>query len=767
MPADYPYPTPFEMLRYLLRSFDLKLPEKDKKRLDDMAAKRIYDPREFNLSLTQYFTDVAAKYIGHETTDLISIRVDQFIGYYLSSVAGEIPADGVSRKSILEILVRTVIKNQLVGFVVTFNDKIGGPHPSFWFSSESGTVDALFAWISDNEPHWDAYLASLNKERRDMIAAWRKGDDLPLAQSLHLLSQSNTPNDDSKNSINWNLIKPLLFLARSIDFIKRDKHGRVLLNEARLALWGAESKANIGEEIRLMQAVLLQSLGPAGSLIAKLQFELRCTVEKTDPEQYRRIIQEVRKLINASESLQHTSYWIDWHDARWHVFTGDLMAANALYKSAFDKAAFVAGENQKYIAEEAIVVAACQPNPDKVFLKKIKWMQVIFGYDIPSVTSSEPSQKVSDNIEEWEIELWRSSFDQVFPKAGLFPGVECKPLTIARGPLVFMGTSEVKPDYRYPKRTIKVGSTWQKAMPQLVWFALNANVEVCRKLIEKGASVNVQSDVGETPILMALEALNVTEFSESNIFFGGPIYRTLDDETFKLISSVWHDVKTINTRTQKKRLLPIISAVESGRLDIVTAILKMGADPNGRGKTDEQTALNVCLKLIGILKDPELCKKHLTSMPVTPEALDSIRRQAQGLSGFTLDHQKQFRENLINSGLYGPIQQLCIDIMYQNIHQNMNINELRRIASLLIKSGANVNAEHASPLKGYTPLMLAAEMDERSIFEQMLICGGDLMKTYKNPETDRDISILEIAKFFKSKEVLQVLKDISPYANVN
>lgn len=48
MPADYPYPTPFEMLRYLLRSFDLKLPEKDKKRLDDMVAKRIYDPREFN-----------------------------------------------------------------------------------------------------------------------------------------------------------------------------------------------------------------------------------------------------------------------------------------------------------------------------------------------------------------------------------------------------------------------------------------------------------------------------------------------------------------------------------------------------------------------------------------------------------------------------------------------------------------------------------------------------------------------------------------------
>lgn len=767
MPADHPYPTPFEILRYLLRSFDLKLPEKDKKRLDDMAAKRIYDQREFNPCLKQYFINVAAKYIGRKTTDLVSIRIEQFIEDYLRSIAGKIPADGVSRKSVLEILIRTAIKDQLVGFAVAFSNEIGGPHPSFWFSSASGTVDALFAWLSVNEPHWDVYLASLNKERRDMIVAWRKGGDLPSAQSLYLLSQLNTPNDESQNSITWNLIKPLLFLARSIDFIKRDDRGRVLLNEARLALWGAESKADIGEEIRLMQAGLLQSLGPAGSLIAKLQFELRRTVEKTDPEQYRRIIQEVRELISASERLQNTSYWIDWLDARWHVFSGDLKEANSLYKNAFEKAVFVAGENQKYIAEEAIVVAASQPNPDKVFLKQIKWIQIIFGYDIPSITSSEPSQKVWDNIEGWEIDLWRSSYDLVFPKAGLFPGAECKPSTEARGPLVFFSTSEVKPDYRNPNRTIKIGDTWQRAMPQLVWFALNEAVEVCRKLIEKGADVNVPSEVGDTPILMALEALNVTEFNEANVFFGGPIYRSLNDETFALISSVLHDVKTINTRTQKKRLLPIISAVESGRLDVVAAILEMGADPNGRGKTDEQTALNVCLKLIGILKDPELCKKLQTSMPVTPEALDSIRRQAQGLSGFTLDQQKQSLENLIDSGLYGPIQQLCIDIKYKNIHQHMNVGELRGIASRLINSGANVNAEHANPVKGYTPLMLAVEMDERSIFEQMLACGGDIKKTYKDPRTGRDISILEIAKYFKSTGVMQVLKDISPYATVD
>lgn len=767
MSTDYPYPTPFEMLRYLLRSFDFKLPEKDKKRLDDLATTRVYDPREFDIALRKYFSDEAHKYIGPKVTALISECLEQFMSDYLENIVGKIPADGLSRESVLDALIKTGIQDQLVGFVLALHEKIGGPHPSLWFSSDSGTIDALFAWLSDHEAHWNLHLSNLSKERRDMIAAWRKGDALPSAQSLRILTQPDIESKKFQNSKEWDLIKPLLFFARSIDFIRKEELGRILISECRLALWGVVSKTGVSEEIRSKQAGLLKSLGSAQNLVAKLQFELRRTVKKSEPEQYKSIIHQVRMLIQTSEKLQHTDYWIDWHDARWHVFSGDMQAANDLYKNAFEKAVFVAGENQKHIIEEAIVVAACQTNPDKVFLKQLKWTQINFGYDIPSMTSSEPSQKVSDNIEDWEIELWISSFDYVFPKAGLFPGVEFQPMTMTPGPLILPNVAEIKPDYRHPNRTIKIGKTWQRAMPQLVWFALNEDVEVCRKLIERGANVNVQSEVGDTPILLALEALNVTEFNDVNVIFGGPIYRSLNDETFKVISSVLNDVKTVNIRTQKKRLLPIISAVESGRIDVVEAVLDMGADPNGRGKTDEQTALNVCLKLIGILKNPELGRKHQTSMPITAEALDSIRRQAQGISGFTLDQQRQSLKTLVDSGLYGLIQERCIDIMYQNIHRHMDIDELRKIASLLINRGANVNAEHASPLKGYTPLMLAVELGERAIFEQMLIHGGDIKKTYKDTTTGRDISILEIANYFRSTGVMQVLQDISPYTAVH
>ena len=97
----------------------------------------------------------------------------------------------------------------------------------------------------------------------------------------------------------------------------------------------------------------------------------------------------------------------------------------------------------------------------------------------------------------------------------------------------------------------------------------------------------------------------------------------------------------------------------------------------------------------------------------------------------------------------------------------MSIGDMREITKILIKSGADVNAEHVSPLKGYTPLMLAVEVDERELFELMLIHGGDLKKTYNDPDTEKKVSVYEIAHSFESVGVLQVLSDISQYITVH
>lgn len=753
MPAETPYPNPFEIIRYVLRCLDLK---QSNKRLDDLAGKSIYDPRELTRELEQSVPSTLEKYMGPVASDKISTSLSTFIDYYLRGIVGKTAADGVSRADVLGLLIRSCIKEHLVGFVTELNKELKAPHPSFWFLSGGNTVGATFAWLEEHQPGLAAYLTSLSKENRDRISSWRNGNELPSAQSIQLLFSTNDPSEACETAQNRYFAKTLLFMARAIDFTKRHDLGEILIDEARLSIWNSEGQIHFGSEIERIQAKLLSTVSNTVQHVGKLQRALMRGAEKADSSDHQETIKEVRQIIQDSSSLQSAQYWIVWYDARWHVFSGELEESNRLYKESFEKASFVAGDNLKHIIKEALVVAANQPKADIVFLKQLKWALINFGYDIPSASAPRPSNKVLDTIESWEIEQWKNAFFQVFPKEGLYPGTDFDFKGDAIGPLIVTNPENIKPDYRNPDRTIKVGDTWKRPMPQIVWFSHNENIEICKRLIEKGADINVKSEVGDTPILRALEALNLTEVP----------YRSLNNELYQLISRERHDPETINTRTQKTRLLPIISAVQTGQLEIVDKILSMGADPNGRGRTDEQTPLNVCLKLIGILKNPELSKNEQLNIPTTPEALDSIRRYSQGAFGFSLEDQKKNLEQMKSSSHFQKIRERYIDLMYRRICESMSLEEMRRIAFLLIKAGADVNAEHSSPIKGYTPLMLAAEHDEVDLFEIMLVHGGDTAKTYIDPKSGREVSINEIASYFDSREILLLMSRLAPTLNI-
>ena len=110
MSAESPYPNPFEILRYILRGFDLK---QSSKRLDDLAAKRIYDPRELPLAIDKYFFDVAEKHMGHSTAEIISKAIYEFYAYYLIEIVGKIPADNVSRAFTIERQLSWPVQRQL------------------------------------------------------------------------------------------------------------------------------------------------------------------------------------------------------------------------------------------------------------------------------------------------------------------------------------------------------------------------------------------------------------------------------------------------------------------------------------------------------------------------------------------------------------------------------------------------------------------------------------------------------------------------------
>jgi hypothetical protein len=746
--VSFPYPTFIEIIRIISKALDVK---SSKRVLDDKALDRTVDARLVQTQLTEVI-DRISNYIDFKVGSELEAGLKVALNEYMGLVAN-LSADGVSRTQMLAMLNQNLLAKHLAKIFKRLLLTVGGPNPVLFFSHDVSSVPIVIEWISKNDKGWSSYLKSISKDKREIIKAWIKEEHLPSIQSIQSLqSWSNGPWPEQ---ISWVRIRTLLMLARSIDFIRNELNHTDLIEYCRLELWDAGNSKSLNLEVQDIQLKCKSYLEPLIPIISSIQQGLRRTPpkEKELKKSLRNALGELREKFKNIKPAQQNNYWLNWHEARWHVLNGDLECALKFYKLAFEDSLFRSGINQKHIIEESLVVASSVIKPDIVFLKHLKNALIVFKYDIPSVNQKTPSNKFEDIIEDWEVENWKASFFIIFPKSGMFLEADELEIKANIGPIIVEDVDKFQPDYRYPNRNIKVGDNRVKVWPQLAWFTDRENISVVKKLLDKGASVNVANKVGDTPILMALEALNVCEIP----------YRSLDDRMYKLISGFEHTEDIINKRTEKKRLLPIISAVESGRADVVEKVLELGADVNGRGVSDEQTALNVCLKRIGMIKNPELYWNNQMNMEITPEVLDSIRRHNPGLTGFSLDHQASFIKNQDRNPEFKRIINLIIKLQVERVIEHMNLEELRKIAYVLINAGADVNAEHVSPAKGYTALMLAAELDEVDLFNSMLIKGGEPRKTHFSTKMSKEVDCWEIAEIYDAKNVSFALKDIEKY----
>jgi len=71
----------------------------------------------------------------------------------------------------------------------------------------------------------------------------------------------------------------------------------------------------------------------------------------------------------------------------------------------------------------------------------------------------------------------------------------------------------------------------------------------------------------------------------------------------------------------------------------------------------------------------------------------------------------------------------------------------------LLENGANPNQIHDQPIKGHTPVMLAAETDHLETFYCLLKHGGDIERAYMHPETLEPVNAIRIAEHFKSNTI--------------
>ena len=395
------------------------------------------------------------------------------------------------------------------------------------------------------------------------------------------------------------------------------------------------------------------------------------------------------------------------------------------------------GDQQAIIINEALLVSSVKP--DKVFVRELRWAQYLFGYESRQASSMEPSSRFEDWADNGDLEIWKEQFKNYFPTAGLFPGATFGQIAPKVGPMLLQDSAKQKPDYRNPNRKIKVGDNWQRRVPQLVWFTRPLkDFEVCQKLIDEGASVNLCSESGQTPIMAALENLDLTELDGQEA----------DDRFFWLYSEQPHSTATINIKTNKKHMLPIILAVDSGRLDVVEKVLLLGADPNLFGSVDNLTALMHCLELIAVLKSPSQAKQKMTV------SLEAIKRQAMSTTGFSEQHQQEFINQL--SGDEHRILSAVYHLQIDKIVQAFDIDVLRKIAIVLINNGADPNLVHPN-MMGRSPMLLSAELGEADIFEAMLNAGGDPNQTYYDEFGKDRFNCWHLANHFNSSDVRIIL----------
>ena len=366
----------------------------------------------------------------------------------------------------------------------------------------------------------------------------------------------------------------------------------------------------------------------------------------------------------------------------------------------------------------------------------MKNQAIVFGLELPSDSrrKEESTYKFSDIAEPWEIDLWKSHMKHYFPchEGALNSGKS--------GP-VSLGDKEFNPDYRYPDRIMKLGAPRKKSMPQLIWSVLYKEVDTAKKLLDKGADVNLCSALNETAIGVAVENLHVDNNPAA-----------VDIEMFDLLAKQVHKKETLNKRTAKKKLLPITSAVGTGRPEVVEQLLNMGADPNRRGP-EGQTPLYICVFYLTTAASSKDDSADTNSMPFTRESLDSLRGNTGGYFGFSLKQQIPAMLKLHNDPLFNEI----LSHWTENARKKMSVDDLHEIAKLLLDSGADPNAVQACPLPGYTPLMYAAERDEARVFEMMLDKGGDPLITYTNPFDGQPVNCMRIAREFRSTRVMNVL----------
>lgn len=731
--AATPYPSFAELVNCISMAFDLRSSVKDSRKIE-----RLLQDGDFSKS---EITSIGNELIIHPLKKIVRddyfLRnfkrfIDHIYNDYLV-VVNKFPLEGVRREESLPLLVEYYFMPQAIAAFDCLWKK-DGPSLHDFISPDHCHFTVVMNWMFDDDCTdfiRKIYPATTgdDKVNRDKFSRWMSGEQIPDLAGLKIFSDHVKrvgvfDKEKSKSLLKW------LMLARALSWFEKLSSG-VRIKEIMLAYClGGFPRYDIGKKLSILQLEtgkrLEALIEPFLSLESALS--LKSNKEPGARENAHMDLISFDELLKQHDPAGTLRFRSDWLWARWHALSGEYKQAASCYKSAIVNSEYRAGDIRKSIFEEAMVLAAYLEN--KPLLKMLKNRAVISGF-IPDPFA------ISVVVDDWEVERYKILFGHVFKGSANF--VDCGERVCERSQRMYVSLDTIKskkPNYRIPDQeiTFVTDSDHKRKKPQLIHFVTYGEFDVVKNLLEKGASVDKLAPDGSSALMCALQ-------------------RAIDrgDRRFlDLLLDYPHSETTLNSKTAKKKLTLLMLAIEYGEPKVVEKLVGMGVDPNQVFDLTDTTALYFSVKksIGNDAVSTVLLNKMTGKAPLDGMEQESLRRY-DAMSAGVLGNEK------IDPKRIAPREGAILKAIVNFKVDNYPGDNVLAILELLLKKGANPNLPVTYPVRGRTPLMLAAQLDAVDIIRLLMRYGAD---PYQKDSDGHDSIV--IAKGFQARNVIQHFQEL-------
>jgi len=417
-----PYPMLGEVCSLLADAFGTKkdTPVSAKKKLDRLAR-----DGDYNWALRpKIVEEFLVKPLGK-----LDAEFAEFVGKFANHLLDEhvrlllkVSLDAMSREEAAPILIEHMYAAGVAAFLIKLHEQFGGPGLGDFFRQNAEPVDVAFKWLEASlEFQVSATVFTDDKQERDDIGRWRRGDTIPdfFRSILPLERKISTKRPDlgpkARSFAIW------LLTARALAWFDREARAanfgslldrvrrHILLNCPSLDIGKILSTVNseTGKqtpEVVLCGRSLINGLNPTRS---KNAGEQATTFAELD---------RFAELLKKHDMDGRAGYMLDWCRGRWHILSRKEECALEFYESAVQRALYRIGLEQQTLLREALSLAAhLGKKPAVKRLAHFARALGLFQDVLPTVP------EVHDVLSDEQVRKLALAFDVIFPFNARFP----------------------------------------------------------------------------------------------------------------------------------------------------------------------------------------------------------------------------------------------------------------------------------------------------------------------------------------------------------